>query len=599
MRGVRRALLEPLTPRVSGACIGDPCPSVSLESGRAANGSPLMTEERLNVNRVGIFLCECGDEIKGAVDLGRLRRELRKTDPTASIHVAPYWCSGTGRRSLEEILRSEHIDAVVVAGCSNRTHGGLVAELCERAGVNRNRIAMANLREHCARTHDGTRSAATTKALRLVRVGIARASLALPLEPIVSEVERSAVVVGAGVTGLTAARALAARDVRVTLLEKEAELGGILSGVNQLFPSYCDGALYIGEMSGRAVEDDNIDVLTESRIVDVSGHAGAYVLTIETGSSARELSAGCVVLATGADVLAPAGLFAYGDNPKVVTQLEFEGMLRDGLEGIKRVVMIQCVGSRNADRPYCSRVCCTATVKNTMTVLEEIPDAEITVLSRGFAQYVGDLDRAREAGVTFLRYDPERAPRVHSDVVDVFDVISSSEVSIPYDLVVLATPLVPRRETAELAKLFGLPIDDQGFVAEPHTKLRPGAFAPSGVFVAGSAHWPSTVTECQSQAYGAASRAADLLDQGSIERDPIVAVVDELACRGCGECEEACAHSAIALSEADDGMKTAKVDEVICVGCGVCTQVCPSSAVNLKHLTPKQLLGMVDAAVGA
>jgi heterodisulfide reductase subunit A len=261
-------------------------------------------------------------------------------------------------------------------------------------------------------------------------------------------------------------------------------------------------------------------------------------------------------------------------------------------------VMIQCAGSRNADRPYCSRVCCTATVKNTITVIESVPDAAVTVLTRGFAQYVGDLDRAREAGVGFLRYDPERPPVVGPDAVRVFDVISSEEVSIPYDLVVLATPLVGREETAELARLFNLPVDDFCFVAEPHTKLRPGAFAPCGVFVAGSAHWPATVTECLSQAHAAAGRAASLIERGSIERLPLVARVDELACRGCERCVEVCVHRAPALREEEDGSRTSEIDEIRCVGCGVCVTVCPSAAITLSHLTQEQLLSMVGAAVG-
>jgi heterodisulfide reductase subunit A len=256
--------------------------------------------------------------------------------------------------------------------------------------------------------------------------------------------------------------------------------------------------------------------------------------------------------------------------------------------------MIQCAGSRNAERPYCSRVCCTATVKNTITVLEAAPGAEITVLSRGFAQYVGDLDRARDAGVTFLRYDPERPPRVEPDSVLVFDELSSSEKSLPYDLVVLATPLVPHAETADLARLLNMPLDDFCFVAEPHTKLRPGSFAPCGVFVAGSAHWPATVLECLSQAHAAAARAAALIEAGSIEREPLVAVVDELVCRGCERCV-----AAPRVERGDDGIGVSRIDAIRCVGCGVCVRSCPSSAITLSHLTQEQILGMVGAAVGA
>ncbi len=566
---------------------------------RHLRGALLMGGESRVTGRVGVFLCDCGDEITSVVDLPRLAADLEALDESPIVRRAPYWCSPRGRSLLEETIAEQELDAVVVAGCSSRTHGDLIGRAVEQVGLNRNRAVLVNLREHCARVHAGRPSRATAKARRLIRMGLAKAVRAQRLQPITAEVERSAVVIGGGVAGMTAAHALAGRDIPVVLIERERELGGLLASVNLLYPTYCDASEYVREVSDQLLSDSNVEVMTESTVTGASGHVGAYRLAVATPDGTRDVPAGCVVLATGADVLKPTGLFGYGENPKVVTQLGFEDMLRSGLAGIRRIVMIQCVGSRNADRPYCSRVCCTATVKNTITVIESTPDAEITVLSRGFAQYVGDLDRAREAGVSFVRYDPDRPPAVGPDAVSVFDVISSVEVSIPYDLVVLATPLVARRETAELAELFNLPVDDFCFVAEPHTKLRPGAFAPSGVFVAGSAHWPATVTECLSQAHAAAARAASLIEAGSIERLPLVARVDELTCRGCERCVEVCAHRAPSVREGDDGFGTSVIDEIRCVGCGVCVRVCPSSAITLSHLTQGQLLAMVGAAAGA
>ncbi len=558
-----------------------------------------MSGSEPTTGKVGIFLCECGGEIAGPIDLDRLSRDLSALGPDVSVQTTPYWCSVLGRRRLRAAIEKEGLDAVVVAGCSERTHGTTMAEAAAQAGVNRNRTVLVNLLEHCAMVHPRKKTAATSKAARMVRIGVAKAREAIPLEPVTTEVHGSAVVIGGGVAGLSAARALAARGIPVVLVEREPELGGILRDVNLLFPSYGDAARFAAEMSDRTVADERIDVRTSSTVVDVAGHAGEYVVTVETGGVTEDVRAGSIVLATGADVFVPLGLFGYGSNEKVVTQIEFESVLREGLDDARRIVMIQCVGSRIAERPYCSRVCCTATVKNTITVLESVPDAEITVLTRGFAEYVGDLDRARESGVAFLRYDPERPPRVEDDAVRVFDVISSEEVAIPYDLVVLATPLVARADTAELARKLGLPVDDQGFVAEPHTKLRPSTYAPHGVFVAGSAHWPATVTECQSQAFSAASRVAELLGRGTIEREPMIAAVDELTCRGCGECVEACAHDAPRLVEGEDGIKISRIDALRCVGCGVCIRVCPSSAITLQQFTPRQLLDIIGAAAEA
>jgi len=555
--------------------------------------------EITNRLRVGVFFCDCGDEIVSVIDLAGLAKATARDERVVHVDRAPYWCSPAGLRRLAAAVDERSLDAAVVAGCSPRTHGALVADAVEKAGVNRNRVVLANLLGHCARVHRAGGARATAKAERLVRMAVEKAASARVLEPITAEVERSAVVVGGGVTGMTAARALSARGIPVTLIERGPVLGGLLRSVNRMYPTYADARAYVEEIADAVLADPGIEVLGGSTVSDVEGHVGRYGLTVGTPDGPREIPCGVVILATGAGVLRPEGLFGYGENPRVVTQIEFEGALREGVTGAPRIVMIQCAGSRNAERPYCSRVCCTATVKNTITVLEAAPGAEITVLSRGFAQYVGDLDRARDAGVTFLRYDPERPPRVEPDSVLVFDELSSSEKSLPYDLVVLATPLVPHAETADLARLLNMPLDDFCFVAEPHTKLRPGSFAPCGVFVAGSAHWPATVLECLSQAHAAAARAAALIEAGSIEREPLVAVVDELVCRGCERCVDACAHAAPRVERGDDGIGVSRIDAIRCVGCGVCVRSCPSSAITLSHLTQEQILGMVGAAVGA
>lgn len=566
-----------------------------------AGQEDVMAPKKTTPSPTGVFLCECGDEISSVIDLEALTCRLEALDQPLSVHTTPYWCSRAGRRRLREIVENEGVGAVVVAGCSFRTHGRLMAQACDDAGVNFNRCAMANLREHCARVHDGSSRAAWRKALRLVRVALERAQGGAELDPIETEVEHSVIVVGGGVTGLTTAIAVADRGIPVVLVEKEKKLGGILRNVNALFPSYCDAVEYVDDLALRASGLDNVTILTGATIESISGHVGEYCVTVEKDGGTHKLTAGCVVIATGCDALIPDGLFGYGGDgdatgKRIVTQLEFEGMLRDGLEGIERIVMIQCVGSRNEERPYCSRVCCTATVKNTITVLSATPDTEITVLTRGFAHYVGDLDRAREAGVRFVRYDPERPPEVTPEAVRVFDAISMEETSLPYDLVVLAVPLVPRAESAELAELLVLPVDDQGFVAEPRTRLRPGTFAPGGVFVAGSAHWPATVTECIAQAHGAAASVSSLIEGGSIERNPIIAYVDELTCRGCSRCVDECAHGAASVSREEDGLDVASIDTIKCVGCGVCIRTCPSSAITLAYMTQGQLLAMAEAA---
>ena len=283
---------------------------------------------------------------------------------------------------------------------------------------------------------------------------------------------------------------------------------------------------------------------------------------------------------------------------KVITQIELEDLLLKGENPGSEIVMIQCAGSRNEERPYCSRVCCTASIKNTIVIKERYPSARITILSRGFAEYAGDLDRAREMGVEIIRYSPERLPLVEDGSVTVYDEISDMETRLPFDRVVLAAPLVPSESTRTLAEMLRVPTDEYGFVLEAHLKIRPEEYAPRGIFVAGSAHWPATITEAILQGYGAASRAYDLISAGKVERTSYVASVDEAFCRGCGRCYEACRHGAVDYVDGGDGMKRAQVIAVQCTGCGVCTTVCPSGAVSLDEMPPEQFELVLDVVGG-
>jgi heterodisulfide reductase subunit A len=250
--------------------------------------------------------------------------------------------------------------------------------------------------------------------------------------------------------------------------------------------------------------------------------------------------------------------------------------------------MIQCAGSRNEERPYCSRVCCTASIKNTVLIKEKHPQANITILSRGFAEYAGDLDRAREMGVEIIRYSLERPPVVEAGQVTVYDEISDIEVRLPFEHVVLAAPLVASRSTRDLAGMLRVPTDEYGFMLEAHLKVRPEEFAPRGIFVAGSAHWPSTITEAILQGYGAASRAYELISAGRVVRTSHVSHIEEAFCRGCGRCYEECRHGAIEFVDDEDGMKRARVMAIQCTGCGVCVSVCPSGAIRLGGMSPRQ-----------
>lgn len=344
-------------------------------------------------------------------------------------------------------------------------------------------------------------------------------------------------------------------------------------------------------------ENPNIEVLFNTRVAKVNGHLGNYRITVRDSNGSREFVVGVIVLATGSEVFVPHGMYGYGTDKRILTQMELEKRMRKGDIKASHVVMVQCVGSQNEERPYCSRVCCIASVKNTIALKEKDPEIKVTVLSRGFAEYVGDLDRAREMGVSFIRYDPARPPEIKDGLVKVFDSIAEMETYIPYDLVVLATPLIPRNDGGELSRIFKVPQDRYGFLVESHLRLRPGDFVPDGVFLAGSVHWPATISECISQGYGAAARASSVIETGVVEKEPIVAILEEGVCRGCGRCAEVCGHYAIEMVEKEDGLKQAMLDEIICKGCGVCVSVCPSGAISLEHLRPGQMEAVLDAAL--
>jgi heterodisulfide reductase subunit A len=413
-------------------------------------------------------------------------------------------------------------------------------------------------------------------------------------ERIEVEVKPSCVVVGGGIAGMSAASALKARGVAVWLVEREKFPGGLLNRLNALFPAYVEAKAFVGRQRER-LEEDGIEVITGAEPVKVSGHVGDYRLELSNG---RELEAGTIIVATGAEVLKPEGIFGYGSVDNVITQIELENMLLRGENPGPDIVMIQCAGSRNEERPYCSRVCCTASIKNTVLIKDKYPSTRITILSRGFAEYAGDLDRAREMGVEIIRYSLEKPPVVEAGQVTVYDEISDIDVRLPFEHVVLAAPLVPSQSTRTLAEILRVPTDEYGFMLEAHLKIRPEEFAPRGIFVAGSAHWPSTITEAILQGYGAASRAHELISAGKVVRTSHVSSVDQAFCRGCGRCYDECKHGAIEYADDDDGMKRARVIAVQCTGCGGCVSVCPSGAITLGGMSPRQIDMTINALAG-
>jgi heterodisulfide reductase subunit A len=551
--------------------------------------------------RIGVFVCHCGSNIAGHVDVGAVADYARKLPGVVLVQENMYTCSDAGLTEIKTAIVDEKLERVVVAACTPRTHQPLFQETCREAGLNPYLFEFVNIRDQCSWVHMRQLEAATHKAQDLVRMGVAKARLLQPLEEQEVPVEPSALIVGGGMIGVTAALNLANRGFEVKLVERESELGGLLLHLDKLYPTQDDALPLVQARVAEVHRNSRIEVFTSSVLQDVKGFVGNYKVVVQDREGRQSsFEVGGIIVATGASVLKPEGLYGY-DGQRVITQLELEERFKTGAFDAARVVMIQCVGSRIPERPYCSRICCTTAIKNALEIKAHRPNAEVYILYRDTetqgTRYEAYYTRAREAGIQFIRYDLERPPEVSERQVVVFDELLGARLGIPYDLVVLSTPLVPDEEAHELAQLLKVPVDEHGFFLEAHVKLRPLDFATDGIYVAGAARWPAHLEETITQAYGAASRAATILSKDRVKSSGVVAQVNEYLCRGCGRCVEFCEFGAASLVEVSPGSKAARVNPVMCKGCGACASICPTGAMTAMHFTDQQVTAMVRAAL--
>jgi heterodisulfide reductase subunit A len=551
--------------------------------------------------RIGVFVCHCGSNIAGHVDVGAVAAYARTLPGVVLVQENMYTCSGAGLTEIKTAIASEKLARVVVAACTPRTHQPLFQEACREAGLNPYLFEFVNIRDQCSWVHMQELEAATQKAQDLVRMGVAKARLLQPLEEQEVPVEPSALIIGGGMIGMTAALNLANRGFEVKLVECEPDLGGLLVRLDKLYPTQDDALPLVQTRIAEVRRNSRIEVFTSSVLQEVKGFVGNYEVIIRDQEGRQSsFPVGGIIVAIGASVLKPAGLYGY-DGQRIITQLELEERFKSGAFEANRVVMVQCVGSRIPERPYCSRICCMTAIKNALEIRAHCPEAEVYILYRDTetqgTRYEAYYTRAREAGIQFIRYDIKRPPEVSEERVVVYDELLGAKLGIPYDLVVLSTPLVPHDGAHDLGQLLKVPVDEHGFFLEAHVKLRPLDFATDGVYVAGAARWPAHLEETITQAYGAASRAATILSKDRVRSSGVVAQVNEDLCRGCGRCVEICEFGAPALVEALPGLKVARVNPVMCKGCGTCASVCPTGAMTAMHFTDQQVIAMVRAAL--
>ena len=554
--------------------------------------------------RIGVFVCNCGTNIGGIVDVPRVAEYARNLPGVTYVEDNLFTCSQDTQDKMKEVIEREGLNRVVVAACTPRTHEELFQETLRDAGLNKYLFEMANIRNQCSWVHSKEKGKATEKSMDLVRMSVARAQLIQPLPQPTISVDNKALVIGGGITGMTAALGLADQGYHTYLLEQSNELGGNALKLLDTWQGE-DIPIKLQEMVADVTDNSLIDVYTGSSIKEATGFVGNFETTISQNGSDLSLKHGAVVMAIGAEEYKPSE-YLYGEDKRVLTHLELDEAIKGGdkeVTGAKTAVFIQCVGSREPERPYCSKVCCTHTMKSALKFKEMNPEMDIYVLYRDIRTY-GQREalyrEVRNRGVVFIRYGLEQKPALEkgSDAISITvkDHILDRDILISADLVVLSSAIVPR-DNAALAQMFKLSLNEDGFFMEAHAKLRPVEFATEGIFLAGIAHYPKPIEESIAQAKAAASRASVVLSKEQLTVDGVVSHVNEIMCRGCGKCVEACPYNAIGLVEKEDDKSVAYVQEALCKGCGSCAVACPTGAASIFHYDDQEVLAMVEAAL--
>jgi len=550
--------------------------------------------------RIGVFVCRCGTNIAGFLDTEDVAEYAKTLPDVVFTRENLFSCSEAGVTDIKNAITENKLNRVVVAACTPLTHEPTFRAACEDAGLNPFLFEFVNIREQCSWVHKALREEATQKAKDLIRMGVARASLLEPKESIVTDVIPSALVIGGGIAGLTAALALANRGFEVKLVEREKELGGMLKNLHQIYPYKVEAGEFIATKIKEVERNPKIEVLTGHSLEKLGGFIGNYQATVSSeDGSTKDFKVGVIIVATGASLLVPEGMFNY-NGEDVINQLELEESLKNGKLDAKNIVMIKCVGARVRERLYCSRICCMTAIKDGILIKKQNPDANVHILYRDLMCYgVANeelLRQAKELGVRFVNYSLDSPPVVEDGKVKVHSNVLGRDLELESDLVVLITPLIAREGAADLSKLLKVPLDEYKFFLEAHVKLRPNDFATDGIYICGSAHWPVSTSEAIQQALGAASRASIHLTNRKVKVEPIVSMLfDEEACRGCGLCASLCPYAAIEMVETDKGTK-AKMIEVACKGCGVCAASCYKQAIKMNHYSNEQFTAQIRVA---
>ncbi len=551
--------------------------------------------------RIGVFVCRCGINIAGVVDVPSVV-EYAKTLPYVE-YVAEnlYSCSQDTQDAMTQVIKENNLNRIVVAACTPKTHEPLFQETLVNAGLNKYLFEMVNIRNQDSWVHRDDPEAATLKAKDLVRMAVAKVALMEPLKEAELEVNQHTLVIGGGISGMAAAKTLSENGFTVSIVERKSELGGQARSLYRTWKGE-DVQQKLSELIDTVQKDEKIDIYLNSEITNVEGFVGNFKTTLKTEDGEKIIEHGVAIIATGAYEYRPEE-YLYGKDPKVITHLELDKRFIENdpsLKEIKKAVFIQCVGSREPNRPYCSRVCCAHSIESALYLKELNPDIDIYILYRDIRTY-GEREllyrKAREKGVIFIRYSVDKKPEVLSEggslKIHTYDHVLGRKIKIDADLLVLATAIVPYKDE-KLAQFFKVPMNGDGFFVEAHAKLAPSEFATDGVFLCGMAHYPKPIDESIAQAQSSASRAITLLARKKIAMSGTVAYVNPVVCSSCGVCVSICPYKAPSFIEEGPFKGKAQVNPVLCKGCGLCVASCRSGAINLKGFEEAQIMAMIN-----
>ena len=615
-------LFEPLATTkpgifVSGVFSGpkDIPETVAQASGAAARASEIIFRERntlvtekqypgeMDVTdqepRIGVFVCHCGINIGGVVDVPAVTEYAKTLLNVVYAEHNLYTCSQDTQKIIMDSIKEHRLNRVVVASCSPRTHEPLFRDTIREAGLNPYLFEMPNIRDQCSWVHMKQPEEATEKSKALIRMAVAKAPLLQSLRRATFTINPSALVIGGGLAGMTAAVDMARQGYKVDLIEKTESLGGNLKLISFTLREE-DPKEHLRKLVEMVEENPNITIHKGVEVRGLEGYVGNFTSTLTNG---KIIEHGVIIVATGAIEYKPPD-YLYGKHPNVMTQLEFEQHIAHGDIDLKSVAFIHCVGARDENNTECGRICCSKAIKSALVTKKKFPDAAVFSIFKDIRTY-GFKERyyqeAGEKGIIFIRRDEDHKPIITSNEsgleISVRDVVLDRDILLKPDIIVLSTAVVPNEDNQHLAKLLKVPIGKDGYFLEAHVKLRPLDFATDGIFLCGLAHSPRLLDESISMASAAAARAMTILSKNEIEAEGIISIVDQEKCLGCGDCEDVCEFGAPEVTEVEPGIFKSKINEVLCKGCGACIAACCNGSITCHHYRKEQIMRMIENAI--